>query len=158
MVGRRRIAAVAVMVAAVLVVPAPARAATTLTMLGADVSSLQRSLDLGAVYRDASGTARDPLDILRGAGVNYVRLRIWNNPASGYNNEAKVLAVAKTVKAKGLGLMIDFHYSDTWADPGKQYKPAAWANDGIAALQTDLYNYTYGVCTALKTEGATPDS
>jgi arabinogalactan endo-1,4-beta-galactosidase len=158
MVGRRRIAAVAVLVAAVLVAPAPARAANTLTMLGADVSSLQRSLDLGAVYRDASGTARDPLDILEGAGVNYVRLRIWNNPASGYDNEAKVLAVARSVKAKGLGLMIDFHYSDTWADPGKQYKPAAWASHGIAALQTDVYDYTYGVCTALEAQGTAPDS
>ena len=62
-------------------------------MLGADVSSLQRSLDLGAKYYDARGTAPDPLDILKRAGVNYVRLRVWNNPASGYNNKAKVLAV-----------------------------------------------------------------
>src|SRR5215471_15881044 len=52
---------------------------TTLTMLGADVSSVQRALDLGAPYYDASGTKQDPLDILKGVGVNYVRLRIWNN-------------------------------------------------------------------------------
>ncbi|GAB3863424.1 arabinogalactan endo-beta-1,4-galactanase [Dactylosporangium cerinum] len=137
---------------------APATAATTLTMRGADVSSLQRSLDLGAKYYTAAGTAADPLDVLKGAGVNYARLRIWNNPASGYNNLAKVLIDAKRVKAKGLALMVDFHYSDTWADPGKQYKPAAWASHGIAALQTDVYNYTYNVCTALKAQGTTPDS
>ena len=54
--------------------------------------------------------------------------------------------------------MVDFHYSDTWADPGKQYKPAAWASHGIQQLQTDVYNYTYDVCTSLKAQGTTPDS
>lgn len=149
--------AVAMTAVTVLVAPAPAHAAT-LTMLGADVSAVQRSIDLGAKYYDASGVARDPLDILKGLGVNTVRLRVWNNPASGYNNKAKVLAYAKTVKAKGLGLMVDFHYSDTWADPGKQYKPAAWASHGISQLQTDVYNYTYDVCNSLKAQGTTPDS
>ncbi|MFE2757807.1 arabinogalactan endo-beta-1,4-galactanase [Actinosynnema sp. NPDC059335] len=133
-------------------------AAGTLGMLGADVSTAQRALDLGAKFYDGSGVARDPLDILKGVGVNYVRLRVWNNPRSGYNNKDKVLQYARTVKAKGLKLLVDFHYSDTWADPGKQYKPAAWANHGIAQLQTDVYNYTYDVCTSLKAQGTTPDS
>ncbi|HEY9523808.1 MAG TPA: glycosyl hydrolase 53 family protein [Thermopolyspora sp.] len=141
-----------------LVAPSPALAANSLTMRGADVSSVQRSLDLGAKYYNASGTAADPLDILAGVGLNYVRLRIWNDPVSGYNNKAKVLAYARTVKAKGLKLMIDFHYSDTWADPGKQFKPAAWATHGISQLQTDVYNYTYDVCHSLKAQGTTPDS
>lgn len=133
-------------------------AAASLTMRGADVSTVQRALDLGAKYYNAAGTAADPLDILKGVGVNYVRLRIWNNPASNYNNLAKVLTYARVVKSKGLSLMIDFHYSDTWADPGKQYKPAAWSSHGIAALQTDVYNYTYSVCSQLKAQGTTPDS
>jgi arabinogalactan endo-1,4-beta-galactosidase len=141
-----------------LVAPPPALAANSLSMRGADVSSVQRSLDLGAKYYDAAGNARDPLDILAGVGVNYVRLRVWNNPASGYNNKAKVLAYARTVKAKGMKLMIDFHYSDTWADPGKQYKPAAWASHGIGQLQSDVYNYTYDVCRSLRDQGTTPDS
>jgi arabinogalactan endo-1,4-beta-galactosidase len=112
--------------------------AVTMTMLGADVSSVQRALDLGAPYYDAAGTRQDPLDILKGAGVNYVRLRIWNNPVSGYNNKAKVLAYAQTVKSKGLKLLIDFHYSDTWADPNAQTKPAAWSSHTISQLQTDV--------------------
>jgi arabinogalactan endo-1,4-beta-galactosidase len=127
-------------------------------MLGADVSTLQRALDLGARYYDASGVQRDPLDILKSVGVNYARLRIWNNPISGYNNKAKVLQQARAIKAKGLKLMVDFHYSDTWADPGKQYKPAAWSGHGIGQLQTDVYNYTYDVCASLKAQGTTPDS
>ncbi len=133
-------------------------AASTLSMLGADVSSVQRAEDLGQKYYNASGTQQDPLQILKGVGVNYIRLRIWNNPVSGYNNETKVLAFSRLVKSAGLKLMIDFHYSDTWADPGHQTKPAAWASHGISQLQTDVYNYTYQVCTDLKNQGTTPDS
>jgi arabinogalactan endo-1,4-beta-galactosidase len=136
----------------------PAHAASTLSMLGADVSSLQHAEDLGAKFYYANGTAGDPLQILKDNGVNYVRLRIWVNPANGYNNEARVLTFAKTVKARGLKLMIDFHYSDTWADPGHQTKPAAWASHSLSQLESDVYNYTYNVCSSLKSEGATPDS
>jgi len=132
--------------------------AAPLTMLGADVSSVQRTLDLGGRYYDANGVQKDPLDILKGVGVNYIRLRVWLNPASGYNNKAKVLAYAQTVKAKGLKLLIDFHYSDTWADPGKQFKPAAWSSHNITQLQTDVYNHTFDVCNSLKAQGTTPDS
>jgi arabinogalactan endo-1,4-beta-galactosidase len=89
--------------------------------------------------------------------MNYARLRIWNNPASGYNTKAKVLSFARTVKAKGLGLLVDFHYSDTWADPGRQTKPAAWASHGIGALQKDVRDYTSSVCTGLVAQGTPPD-
>jgi arabinogalactan endo-1,4-beta-galactosidase len=127
-------------------------------MRGADVSSVQRAQELGQKYYNASGVAQDPLVILKNIGVNYIRLRIWNNPISGYNNEAKILTYAKTVKANGLKLMIDFHYSDKWADPGQQTPPASWAGHNITQLQTDVYNYTYKVCTDLKAQGTTPDS
>ncbi|MEV7738621.1 glycosyl hydrolase 53 family protein [Streptomyces sp. NPDC088921] len=162
--GPRRLVRAAMLLAALalpaslLTAPTSASAAGSLTMLGADVSTAQRALDLGAKYYDASGTTKDPLDILKGLGVNYVRLRVWNNPASGYNNKAKVLSYAKQVKAKGLKLLVDFHYSDTWADPGNQNKPAAWAGHNISQLQTDVYNYTYDVCNSLKSQGTTPDS
>jgi arabinogalactan endo-1,4-beta-galactosidase len=143
---------------AALAAPAPAPLAAPLTMLGADVSTLQRSLDLGAKYYNASGAQQDPLQILKGVGVNYIRLRVWVNPASGYNNKAKVLAFATKVKAAGLKLMVDLHYSDTWADPGKQFKPAAWSSHNISQLQTDVYNHTLDVCNSLKAQGTTPDS
>src|SRR4051812_4402102 len=153
-----RLATAALFVVA-LVVPVPAAsAANSLGMLGADVSTAQRALDLGAEYTDAAGVARDPLDVLKGAGVNYVRLRVWNNPRGGYNNKAKVLQYARSVKAKGLKLLVDFHYSDTWADPDTQTKPAAWVSHGIGRLQTDVHDYTYDVCSGLKAQGTTPDS
>ncbi|PPK98415.1 arabinogalactan endo-1,4-beta-galactosidase [Kineococcus xinjiangensis] len=141
-----------------------ASAANVMTMLGGDVSTLQRTQDLqhsGATtfkYYNAAGTVSDPIDVLKGAGMNYARLRIWHNPKSGYNNKAKVLQQARTLKAKGLKVMIDFHYSDTWADPGKQYKPAAWSTHSLTQLQKDVYDHTYDVCTALKAQGTTPDS
>jgi arabinogalactan endo-1,4-beta-galactosidase len=159
--GSLRAAKVALVTAVATIMvglPGGAAAQSSLSMLGADVSTAQRALELGAGYFDASGAAGDPLDILAGAGVNYVRLRVWNNPVSGYNNKAKVLAYARAVKAKGLKLLIDFHYSDTWADPGQQRKPAAWAGHGIGQLQTDVYDYTFDVCSSLEAQGTTPDS
>jgi arabinogalactan endo-1,4-beta-galactosidase len=135
----------------------PAGAAATLAIHGADLSTLQRAEDLGARYYNQSGTPGDPLQILRSAGMNYVRLRVWVNPASGYNNQARVVAFARLVKAAGLKLLIDFHYSDTWADPGKQYTPAAWSGHSLGQLETDVYQHTYAVCNALKAAGATPD-
>jgi arabinogalactan endo-1,4-beta-galactosidase len=134
-----------------------AAASSTLAIHGADLSTLQRAEDLGAKYYNANGTQQDAMLILKNAGMNYVRLRVWVNPASGYNNQAKVVAFAKQVKADGLKLLIDFHYSDTWADPGKQYEPAAWSGQSLSQLETDVYNYTYSVCSALKAAGATPD-
>lgn len=133
-------------------------ATSGLTMRGADVSTLKRAKDQGQVYYNAGGTAEDPLITLRNVGVNYIRLRIWNNPISGYNNKAKILQDALAIKAQGLQLMVDFHYSDTWADPGKQFKPASWVGHNMTQLQTDVYNYTYEVCNDLKNQGTVPDS
>ena len=95
-----KMAGAAVLLVIILVVislhfqPKVAHAASTLSMLGADVSSVQRAEDLGQKYYYANGTQGDPLLILKSNGVNYIRLRIWVNPASGYNNETKVLAFA----------------------------------------------------------------
>jgi arabinogalactan endo-1,4-beta-galactosidase len=130
----------------------------SMSMLGADMSTVQRTLDLGKSFYDSAGVKKDPLDLLKGQGANYVRLRIWNNPASGYNNKAKVLQYARAVKSKGMKLLVDFHYSDTWADPGKQNKPSSWSGHNISQLQSDVYNYTYDVCNSLKAQGTTPDS
>jgi arabinogalactan endo-1,4-beta-galactosidase len=130
----------------------------SLSMLGADVSSLQQSEELGQKYFNAFGQQEDALTILKSVGVNYIRLRIWNNPLSKTNNKEKVLEYAKHVKAKGFKLMIDFHYSDYWADPGKQNKPIEWSNHNITQLVHDVYDYTHNVCLALKSQGTVPDS
>ncbi|MEU0050436.1 glycosyl hydrolase 53 family protein [Streptomyces sp. NPDC006309] len=124
---------------------------------GADISSLAKSEAKGGVYRTGSGTAGDALAILRSSGMNYARLKVWVNPADGYNDKAHVLAMAKRVKAQGMKLLVDFHYSDTWADPGAQTKPAAWAGHSYSRLKTDVYDHTYDVLSALKAQGTTAD-
>jgi arabinogalactan endo-1,4-beta-galactosidase len=128
-----------------------------LSILGADVSTLQRGMEVGARYYNASGAQQHALDILKGVGVNYIRLRVWVNPASGYNNKNRVVAFAPQVKSRGLKLLIDLHYSDYWADPGRQDTPAAWRTHSLSQLQTDVYNHTLDVCNSLKNAGATPD-
>ncbi|WP_233531217.1 glycosyl hydrolase 53 family protein [Paenibacillus alkalitolerans] len=125
---------------------------------GADISTLQAVEDHGGKFYD-NGVERDLLDILKDRGVNYIRLRLWNDPreADGYNDKAHVIELAKRVKAKGFKLLLDFHYSDFWADPGKQTKPEAWANLTYDELKQAVYDYTKEVITELKQERALPD-
>ncbi|BAC69034.1 arabinogalactan endo-1,4-beta-galactosidase [Streptomyces avermitilis] len=130
---------------------------TGLGIKGSDISSLAKSEAFGGVYKTGSGTTGDALTILKSAGMNYARLKVWVNPADGYNNKTRVLAMAKRVKAQGMKLLVDFHYSDTWADPGAQSKPAAWAGHSYSQLKTDVYNHTYDVLSALKSQGTTAD-
>ncbi|MFE9361839.1 arabinogalactan endo-beta-1,4-galactanase [Streptomyces sp. NPDC006978] len=130
---------------------------TGLSVRGGDLSTLPKNEAHGATYSDASGRSGDAMSILKGSGMNYVRLKVWVNPADGYNDKAHVLAMAKRAKALGMRTLVDFHYSDAWADPGKQNKPAAWAGHGYSALRTDVYNHTYDVLNALKTQGTTAD-
>ncbi|MET9764293.1 arabinogalactan endo-1,4-beta-galactosidase [Streptomyces sp. NPDC006372] len=124
---------------------------------GADISSLAKSEAKGGVYRNGSGVAGDALTILKSSGMNYARLKVWVNPADGYNDKARVLAMAKRVKAQGMKLLVDFHYSDFWADPGRQDKPAAWAGHSYGQLRADVYNHTYDVLNALKAQCTTAD-
>ncbi|SDX08365.1 glycosyl hydrolase 53 family protein [Paenibacillus sp. CF384] len=125
---------------------------------GADISSLQAIEDAGGKYYEG-GIERDLLDILKDHGVNYVRLRIWNDPvdADGYNDKAHIIEMAQRVKAKGMKLLLDFHYSDFWADPGKQVKPEAWTNLSFDELKQAVYDYTADVMNGLKAVDAYPD-
>ncbi|MBC6988075.1 glycosyl hydrolase 53 family protein [Hymenobacter sp. BT491] len=124
---------------------------------GADVSWITQMEAAGYKFYDANGVQQDCFQILKDHGINAIRLRVWVNPADGWCGKNDV--VAKAIRAKNLGfrLMIDFHYSDSWADPGKQTKPAAWQNFTFAQLKTAVYDHTADVLTALKTNGITPE-
>lgn len=138
-------------------VPTPAPTpSSTLFAKGADVSWLTEMEAAGRKFYNGSGTEQDLFAILKNTGMTAVRLRVWVNPASGYNNKADVVAKATRAKTAGLRVMIDFHYSDTWADPGKQTKPAAWVGD-LAGLKASLAAHTTDVLGAVKTAGVTPD-
>jgi len=108
-------------------------------------------------FYNSSGVEQDCLLILKNLGMNTIRLRVWVDPGGGWNNKADV--VSKSLRAKNLGMriMIDFHYSDTWADPGHQIKPSAWAGQDFATLKTSLSNHTTEVLTTLKNNGVIPE-
>jgi arabinogalactan endo-1,4-beta-galactosidase len=128
-----------------------------LSILGADISSLQHALDLGAEYFYEDGTKGDPIKILKDHGINYVRLRVWVNPANGYNNSERIIQFAPVLKQYGLRLLIDFHYSDTWADPAHQIKPVKWAKNDFNRLQREVYDHTYDVLSGLKATDVMPE-
>ena len=96
------------------------------------------------------------MEILKGLGINALRFRVWVNPSGGYCGKKDVAYMAHRADSMGFKVMLDFHCSDTWADPGHQAKPAAWANDSFPQLLTDLYNHVYGVVDTLKSLGVIP--
>ncbi|HEX2855120.1 MAG TPA: glycosyl hydrolase 53 family protein [Opitutaceae bacterium] len=124
---------------------------------GADVGWLTQMEASGIKFYNSSGTQQDCLQILQGLGMNTIRLRVWVNPAGGWNGQTDVVNKAVRAKNRGLRVMIDFHYSDSWADPGQQTKPAAWSSHAIAQLRTDVANHTTAVLNALKSAGVTPE-
>jgi arabinogalactan endo-1,4-beta-galactosidase len=134
---------------------APGRAA--LTVMGADISSLKKSEELGGVYAYEDGTQADALKILHDHGMNYARIRVWVDSPDGYHGKKQLLEVAKRLKKNKIKLLVDFHYADSWADPGKQPKPAAWENLDFEGLKKALYDHTYDVCISLKKQGTPPD-
>jgi len=134
-------------------------------MLGADISFLPELEDRGMKFYDLDGKQKDAIQILKDHGMNYVRLRIFNDPArdSGYSPKKgfcglqHTLQMAKRVKAAGMKLLLDFHYSDYWADPQKQYMPLAWHGKSITELKQAVYDYTKMVIKALKDQGTAPE-
>ncbi len=136
--------------------PAASGVSAAEPVIGVDISMLPRTEDGGGVFTE-DGAPDDAMEILAGHGVDFVRLRIWHTPADGYCGLERTLAMAARAKALGLGLLLDFHYSDTWADPGKQYKPAAWVGLSTAELTDSVYQYTRDVITTLRGQGTIPD-
>ncbi|MFJ9038094.1 glycosyl hydrolase 53 family protein [Streptomyces sp. NPDC102406] len=130
---------------------------TKLTVKGADISSLKKNEDKGARYKNASGATADAVAVLAAAGMNHARLRVWVDPADGYCDKARTLAMAKRVKAAGMKLLVDLHYSDTWTDPGAQTIPSAWSGHSFAQLKADVSQHTYDVLNALKAQGTPAD-
>jgi arabinogalactan endo-1,4-beta-galactosidase len=133
----------------------PGRAA--LPIRGADISSLKKSEDHGGVYYDAAGAPADALRVLRDHGLNYARHRVWVASPDGYHGLAQLLAMARRYQAIGLRLLVDFHYADSWADPGKQPKPRAWTGLDFEGLKRAVYDHTFEVCSRLKAQGTPPD-
>ena len=133
-------------------------------MLGADISFLPELENKGIKFSD-KGIQKDAIQILKDHGFNYIRLRIFNSPGrdSGYSPKKNFCdlehtkQMAKRIKVAGMKFLLDFHYSDYWADPGKQYKPDAWKNLNFSQLKDSVYQYTKNVIRELKAQGTAPD-
>ncbi|MEM3763454.1 MAG: glycosyl hydrolase 53 family protein [Desulfurococcaceae archaeon] len=132
---------------------------------GVDLSEVPWILELGGRYYDQRGVEKDILDILLENGVNWIRLRIWNDPydeqgkpyGGGNCDLYRMTDFAAKAKSRGFKILINFHYSDWWADPGKQVKPKAWVNLTFEELVEAVYNWTYSALEYMRSKGALPD-
>jgi arabinogalactan endo-1,4-beta-galactosidase len=142
--------------------------------MGADISTIPEQVNNGAVYVDTDGQPKNILALLQNHGFNYIRLRTFLDPLAqygyasadgcgqgkteAYNDAAHTIEFAREIRAAGMGFLLDFHYSDTWADPGKQVIPEAWRSLGsVAALAEQVRAYTVEVVSAHVAAGARPD-
>ncbi|SKC81188.1 glycoside hydrolase family 53 protein [Krasilnikoviella flava] len=129
------------------------RGRVTRDVRGGDLSGLAKNEDHGATYADVDGTPGDAVQILADHGMNLGRLKVWVDPADGYNEVTHVVESARRIQAAGMDVMVDFHYSDRWTDPGAQGVPAEWAGSGVAAMTDLLAAHTREVMTALVDAG-----
>ena len=132
--------------------------------VGGDISCLTDNESKKAQYLDFDGKACPALDLFKQEKLNAMRVRLFVNPSDYPNNDPNccqtldyVKALGKRIKDAGFKLMLDFHYSDTWADPAKQWTPKAWETLTDAELYTKIYEYTKDVLQQMKDAGATPD-
>lgn len=126
--------------------------------LGGDLSYVNEMLDCGATYR-LEGQVMDPYELFGQKGANISRIRLWHNPKwTKYSNYEDVETAIKRSKENGMAVLLDFHYSDTWADPQHQVIPEAWENiSEINVLKDSLYAYTFNTLESLCKKGLTPE-
>jgi arabinogalactan endo-1,4-beta-galactosidase len=125
-------------------------------MLGADLSFAGQETAAGTTFTD-QGRAATPVQILRAHGGNYVRMRLWVDPPAGYSDLAADLALARQVRAAGMRVYLDIHYSDFWADPQHQDTPAAWRGQDLPTLANTVRSYTRDVIAAFARQGTPVD-
>ncbi len=138
---------------------APSDSPAAVPLAGADISALERIEQAGGVFRNA-GVAGDAITILRAHGSTLFRLRLFVHPSGQevqVNDLGYTIRMATRVRASGAKLLLDIHYSDTWADPGHQVTPAGWDTVDVAALEQQVESYTDSAVTQLRLAGALPD-
>ena len=127
---------------------------------GADLSYVNEMEDCGAVYKDSNENFKDPYKIFAEAGTNLVRIRLWHNPTwTNYSNINDVKKSIQRAKSEGMKVLLDFHYSDSWADPSNQEIPAAWLNqiNNTELLGDLVYNYTFDTLNELYNSNLFPE-
>lgn len=124
---------------------------------GMDLSFQSELEDYNLQYKDANGNPVTLLDFVSTQGTNLVRLKLWHTPQNGENGLEDVKVYAQRVKAKGMDFLLNFHYSDFWADPDTQTPPVAWQNMTHEEIRTAIYLYTKDVVQQLKDQQTLPD-
>ena len=133
--------------------------------LGGDISMMTSNARNGVIYKDSCGVTVDPYDLFSQQGWNMMRVRLFVDPqyAPGSHHDEGVcqdldyvIGLCKTIRARGFEVMLDFHYSDTWADPAKQFTPKRWEGLGARPLADSIYRYTRNSLLALKAAGVEP--
>lgn len=119
---------------------------------GADLSFIPEIETYPVTFTDSAGNAMDALTILKEAGCNVVRVRLWHSPATEHSGYAEVASFCQRIKAAGMMVYLTVHYSDTWADPGTQTMPAAWKGLTMTQLKDSVYQYTFNVANGIKPE------
>ena len=135
--------------------PEPEPAPSDAFARGADISWASEMEAGGRSFKKKDGTVAPLLEVLKDCGFNAIRLRVWVNPYGGWSGKEDVVAVARKVKAAGMALMIDFHYSDFFADPSRQLVPSAWKADvsDPEKMAAHVSGHTRDVLAALKSAG-----
>ncbi len=124
---------------------------------GMDLSFQSELENYDLNYKDEDGNSVELLDFVRSKGTNLVRLKLWHTPQDGQNGLEDVKTYAQKIKAHNMDFLLDFHYSDYWADPGTQTPPVAWQDMNIDQLKVAIYNYTKDVVEQLKAQNTLPD-
>ena len=133
-------------------------------MLGVDISSVISLEDSGVVFRDWNGVPSDLFELFAAGGANWARVRVWNDPwvyvdgvrrgfGGGNNDLDRAIEIGRRATAAGLRLLVNFHYSDFWADPGKQMAPRAWEGMSLEEKTQALYDFTYDAITRMLNAG-----
>jgi len=122
---------------------------------GVDISMLKQVEENGGLFY-VNGNQIDPIQIFKDKGINTARIKIWHTPSLNYNNLESVLEIAYRASSAGLDLILDFHYSDTWADPLNQAKPSAWEDLNFETLCDSIEQYSRYVMTKLKNQNSLP--
>lgn len=124
--------------------------------IGADLSFLKNAEDRGFSFRE-NDSIKPGLQIFRDHGYNWIRLRLFHTPTQLPNNLEYTIALAKKAREMGFKFLLDFHYSDTWADPGKQYTPKAWENFSHQELVKAVYEYSMATIKTMRDAHVLPD-
>jgi arabinogalactan endo-1,4-beta-galactosidase len=136
--------------------PTPPDPDSSVYYSGVDLSFLPEIENSGTVFKDSTGQPADVLNFMHSKGADLVRLRLWHTPLGGHSDLAEVMEFSSRIRDAGMDILLEIHFSDTWADPGQQTIPVAWSGLSLTLLQDSVFNYTKRVISALKDQQTMP--